>query len=220
MTATALTSAATAAAADNEIQAGPAARKLRARALYEQFQQDGVVTTPLVLEAVQANFYWNKLSADERVRWRTPALTQAEATPIFKASQRVHASVKQFERKVWFRGLQRKIAACQTRGMEGEGNGFTARAYTIAGRCLITLEDQASKQQVTLITADDEKPYERLKMPGLPSRYARHRSRSTPMGAMGVQSYECTFETAMTLLGKARTAFPKLKPCEEVNLGF
>ena len=66
----------------------------------------------------------------------------------------------------------------------------------MAGRCMITLEDKATKQSVSVITSEDEAPF------------ARREHGSTSMGPMGIQGTHCTVEIGLSLLDQATKDWP------------
>lgn len=64
--------------------------------------------------------------------------------------------VKDFERRVYTRGLSRVIDAERTRGMGGELAGVIILTYVMAGRVMVTLARDG--EQVTVMAAEGEDP--------------------------------------------------------------
>lgn len=82
---------------------------------------------------------------------------------------------------------QGMVNGTDARGMSGTCRGIKVTTWCCAGRCLIQLERDG--HQITLITADDEAPWQREM-----AHVAPH------MGPMGVQSIDADYLEAMKLL--------------------
>lgn len=99
----------------------------------------------------------------------------------------LHEKVKVFEATVWFPRLQAVINKTHHRGMSGNCRGITLMTWCCAGRCLIQLE--RGNHRLTLITADDEQPWQRDTAHVAPG-----------MGPMGIQSIEADALEALKML--------------------
>jgi len=168
------------------------------REAYSTFEKKGTLSTRLSMTAELGKSYW-EMSADERKRRRRiPALTEAECTLVCDAVGRIHAKVKEFERDVWFNGgLQECVLNERSASLAADGDGFEARVLSTGGRTIITLAD-VSDESLTVITAEDEKPY------------ARREFGNDDMGPMGIQGMDCTEKMGVSLLERALANFPKL----------
>jgi hypothetical protein len=118
---------------------------------------------------------------------RPSILSAAEAAPVRQAFEEIYDAVEEFERAAWYGGLQQVVRDCPQRGMRGKARALTFRTFVCAGRCMLTLEAE-SGANVTLITADDEAPYQR-------------RSAGSPkMGPMGLQSVHASRDQAVAMI--------------------
>jgi hypothetical protein len=102
----------------------------------------------------------------------------------------LHEKVKVFEAVVWFPRLQTQVNGTDSRGMGGEVRGIKIMTWCCAGRCLIQLEREG--HTLTLITADDEKPWMRKTAHVAPN-----------MGPMGIQHVDADYVEALKLLYEA-----------------
>lgn len=96
---------------------------------------------------------------------------------IHAAGVDIQASVKMFERGVWFRWLKDYWHATRERGHEANISGLDLLLWGCAGRAVMTIRDPATKVSVTAITDD---------------------SSSAP--CMGIQGIDATREDALRLL--------------------
>jgi hypothetical protein len=102
-------------------------------------------------------------------------------------SAQLHERIKVFEAVIWFPHLRAQVNGSDSRGMSGTCRGFKVMTWCCAGRCLIQIERTGAR--VTLITADDEKPWRRDTAHMVP-----------PMGPMGLQSIDAEFLDALAML--------------------
>lgn len=180
------------------------------RRAYAEYVRTEVLTGRLLMSAYTAYSYWFEASKKERSRRNVPALMKHECARIYDSNVRIVAKVKEFERDVWFNGgLQQRVQKETVRGLKASGEDFEALLYSTAGRVLIALTDTESKQFITVITAEDEKPYERKELSG-----------SEDMGPMGIQELNCTEGTALRLLETAMMKFPDVVPAPDVHMAF
>lgn len=164
-----------------------------------------LLTTQLMLEGTLAHTYYTEPECQDRRK--KPEMSKQDAAEINTSVEKIHALAKVFEGAVWYLGgLQEKVNACDTSGMSGQADGWSVLLYAIAGRCMITLRDDETKQSLTLITADDEEPFTRLKWG------------SKSMGPMGIQGLDCTEETAVRLLAQTIRSFPEIQASKEVSI--
>jgi hypothetical protein len=188
----------------------------RVRTLYNLYQLDKRLASPLTMQASLDGVYWWDYTSEQRARRGelSVILNEEECKELVESTDRIHVLVKVFEGYPWYLGgIQEKVEKCDHRGLSGKGIGWSILIYCLAGRCLITLKDEKTQETLTLITADDEKPFSRQKwmIPG----------HLKGMGPMGIQGYDCTEETAKRLLTLAITSFPELETDDEVHLlGF
>jgi hypothetical protein len=120
----------------------------------------------------------------------------------------LHDKVKVFEAVVWFPRLQAVVNGTRHRGMQGTCRDIKVMTWCCAGRCLIQLE--RNSHRITLITADDEKPWNRDNCHVAPG-----------MGPMGIQSIDAEWLEAMRMLYEATRYGDQivLKPDDEVSIG-
>lgn len=120
----------------------------------------------------------------------------------------IYIKVKLFEALVWFPVLQGIVSKSDSRGMRGSCRGVEIMTWRCAGRCLIQLE--CGEHRVTLITADDEKPWQRDYACVAPN-----------MGPMGIQSIDADAIEAETMLYKVIRWVGDLAllPSESVTIG-
>lgn len=78
---------------------------------------------------------------------------------LAEAGNEISSRVKLFEAVTWFPYLQQQVNASKCRGMRGKCRDVTVLTWCCAGRCLIQLEK--GRDRLTLVTADDEKPWQR-----------------------------------------------------------
>lgn len=98
--------------------------------------------------------------------------------PMRELTAQLHRKTKLFEACVWYPHLKSQVNRSSKQGMSGTlPCGIRVRTYCLAGRCLITMT--RDKHQLTLITADDEEPWQRDMA-----------STSPDMGPMGIQSVQ------------------------------
>ncbi len=99
----------------------------------------------------------------------------------------LHEKIKVFEAVVWFPYLQELVNSTNSRGMSGYCRDIKIMTWCCAGRCLIQLERNGHR--ITLITADDEEPWNRELAHVAPG-----------MGPMGLQSIDAEFLEALIML--------------------
>lgn len=95
----------------------------------------------------------------------------------------VEASVEVFEDEAWFEGgLQAQVQAADTKGLSLHYENLVLMSYSISGRTLITISDDAKNIDVTLVTSEDQ--------PRI--REGRH--------IMGIQGIDATASEAVDLI--------------------
>jgi len=75
---------------------------------------------------------------------------------VERESEEIRRRVKDFERGVWFRGLQKQVRATSHRGFRADGEDVCVLVWSCAGRTVMTIEPPDESHSVSLITADDE----------------------------------------------------------------
>lgn len=98
-----------------------------------EYEKTGILTTRYVTDMT--------LDAISKDKWKDPPM------PFYD-------EIKYFEKHSWFNGIQSTVQKSSTKGMKAEAKGLTMLTYTIAGRAMITLEEDNAS--ITLITAEDE----------------------------------------------------------------
>lgn len=175
---------------------------------YARYERTGILTGHLIMVATLSRSYWFESNAEQRLRRRVPTLDADQCSKICSSIDRITTKVKDFERDVWFKGgLQEHVQKQTDRGLKAETTEFEALLFSSAGRVLITLTDTESKESITLITAEDEKPYARRELTG-----------SEDMGPMGIQGLDCTEDAALYLLELAMANFPTAVPAPNVSI--
>lgn len=88
-------------------------------------------------------------------------------TDIQLSYLRIHRKMKEFEKEVWFKGLQKKVIDSRVKGVSAHTNmlnNFCVLTYSIAGRTMITIEDDTAS--VTFV-ADETSPEPRTGFQGI-----------------------------------------------------
>jgi len=131
----------------------------------------GIITTNFMMESMMATF---DVMRDHfgRGNWDThneAQVLECLALPVseaVKAKMRVHLAtikiqqkVKEFESKVWFKGLQNQIHETKCRGVSAKlgkkHKNFCVLTWTGMGRTMITIEDDDAS--VTCVADEDSK---------------------------------------------------------------
>lgn len=86
---------------------------------------------------------------------RSPEIYDDIYLEINQSVARIHAEVKNFERVVWFGGLQKQVVGSNWRGFRMDFGKSLALVYTLAGRTQITIETENEDSYVSVITAED-----------------------------------------------------------------
>lgn len=68
---------------------------------------------------------------------------------------KVYQKIKTFEQDVWFKGLQDLVRPSKDRGFSAKDGNLTVMTYSMAGRCMITIEDD--KASVTMLCDESAK---------------------------------------------------------------
>ncbi len=84
------------------------------------------------------------------------AIPVADQRKLLRANKRMHKAIKEFEREVWFKGLQVYVRKARQKGHSATSYGLKAMLHAIAGGVMITLEDEKEGVSVTLITNETE----------------------------------------------------------------
>ena len=72
------------------------------------------------------------------------------------SNKRINKKIKEFEKEVWFNGLQATINSSKRKGVSakpGVFDNFCILTYSMCGRTMITIEDDSSS--ITVITSED-----------------------------------------------------------------
>src|SRR3989344_3337969 len=151
------------------------------RLLY--FQKTGTLNIRLITSAL--------LQRMDEVRGHTVpnhvfAVPTTEKRKILRARKDIDKAVKDFERTVWFGGLQEYIQKAEWKGHSANAYGVKVMAYAMAGRVMITMEK--GNATVTVITAEDEKH-----------------------SVMGLQSVDATLFQAVQLLKEAARNYQHIR---------
>lgn len=125
-----------------------------------------------------------------------------------RENRELREKIKVFEAVVWFPMLQKQVNGTNARGMEGTCRGIKVMTWCCAGRCLLQLERNG--HQITLITADDEAPWNRDNAHVAPG-----------MGPMGLQGIDAEFLEALVMLYEVTRygAEITLVPNDNVTIG-
>ncbi len=103
----------------------------------EAYEKDRSLTNRVVMMAIMA---------------KEPSALLQEVKASY---ERVVASVRSFERDVWFSGLQSVVRRCKSSGMSMAHEGLAVLLYSMAGRIMITIQDGVG--DVTLIADETSK---------------------------------------------------------------
>ncbi|MFH0937272.1 MAG: hypothetical protein V1808_03180 [Candidatus Daviesbacteria bacterium] len=130
----------------------------------EDYQKTRRLSSSLIMEALVSNYY----PAEDKFR-------------ILADRNVVDEAVKVFEKEIWWEGgLQKFNKNSSDRGHSLKFGNLTARMYTLAGRVMITMEDNSRNIDLTVITTENNELY------------------------MGVQSVNATAREAVELLYEMR----------------
>lgn len=119
----------------------------------------------------------------------------------------LNVKVRVFEAVVWFPRLQAQVNGTDERGMSALFHGIKVMTWCCAGRCLIQLERDGAV--VTLITADDEAPWQREMSHVAPN-----------MGPMGIQHIDAEFLDALKLLYEATRYGDEINLTPDANVSI
>jgi len=122
---------------------------------------------------------------------------------INEATEALQFKCKEFEKEVWFNGLQKEVHKCKFKGLSATNDEVKVLTYSMCGRCMITFNSSDDKDydHVTFLTAED--------------------STSSIMGLHGIS---CTYEKAIDLINKAIKNWKekklKFEADTKVNMGI
>ncbi len=119
----------------------------------------------------------------------------------------LHEKIKVFEAVVWFPYLQELVNSTNGRGMSGYCRDIKIMTWCCGGRCLIQLE--RNEHRITLITADDEEPWNRDNAHVAPG-----------MGPMGLQSIDAEFLEALIMLYEVTRYGKEITLVTDDNVGI
>jgi hypothetical protein len=173
------------------------------------------MTTQLLIDMGLARFYYTELQPERRPDWKPPKYCFEDCLPYWKVIDEFNALVVEFERDIWFEncesgeaGLQQIVNDCRT-GQKAEGNGYTLLIMCCAGRGMLTFSNEAG-EDVTLITADDEEPFQRRPVG------------SEKWGPMGIQSmngdHENLFQMIRAFMNDWKNYHVAILPYEHVSI--
>lgn len=69
--------------------------------------------------------------------------------------KKIFEKIKLFENEVWFKGLQDLVLPARDRGFAAQDGKFVVMTYSMAGRCMITIEDEEAS--VTMLCDESSK---------------------------------------------------------------
>lgn len=148
------------------------------------------LTTDLLIQSSYAKVYWTTIyPAGNSRKWDHPGVDEDTAKPIWEKFDRLVAVINRFEREVWYQGLQALVMKSKRRGLSGERNDLKVLFYSMCGRTMITIADTQDRYQITLLTATDEEPFQRRRLP-----------ESDNWGPMGLHGIEATESDAAYML--------------------
>jgi hypothetical protein len=131
-----------------------------------------------------------RLTTDKMNECAMTVCRLADTIQLYEQTRELRERVKVFEAAVWFPRLQAVVNGTDARGMSGACRDVKVMTWCCAGRCLIQLT--RGDATLTLITADDEKPWSRDN-----AHVACH------MGPMGVQHVDAEYVDALKLIHTA-----------------
>ncbi len=117
---------------------------------FYKFAESRVISTNLLLKSLLIN---RDLGTD----YMKPHLIRFThlIKEIASSSDSLRNKCKEFEANVWFAGLQEFLAKATKKGVSAKLNNFSVLTYCIAGRSMITIEDD--KGSITFLTEEDSK---------------------------------------------------------------
>jgi hypothetical protein len=124
--------------------------------VFQNYLKDKKLTTKLTMHNTMVLYDFNGRDA---IREKNIFLLEElkHRIDIQLATTKIQLKLKEFEKKVWFNGLQNKVNASKARGLSAKPKGndldnFCVLVYSMAGRVMITIEDDHCS--VTAITSD------------------------------------------------------------------
>jgi hypothetical protein len=146
------------------------------------YVESGVLTTKVMLRATIESVQQQHGGSTTYKVWRE-ALAKAHAS-----TEAVQRAAKDFERAIWFGGLQKQVRAAKHRGLragfEIAGEKYDVLAWSCAGRVVFTIQPDDELRHISVICAEDG-------------------SEST----MGIQGICATEQQAIAMLAGACTAW-------------
>lgn len=88
-------------------------------------------------------------------QWRKNPAAPELLTEVIVANQQLREVAKEFERAVWFDGLQAHVRACRVKGQRVATRQLKWLLWSAIARTVITLEDPQEHHSLTLITEED-----------------------------------------------------------------
>jgi hypothetical protein len=147
-----------------------------------EYIETGILTTTFMIRASIENV---RREYGERVL--DPVARDALAR-AWTSTEAVQRAAKEFERLVWFGGLQPQVRAAEHRGFragfEVAGEKYDVLSWSCAGRVVFTIEPADESRHISVICAEDE-------------------DRST----MGIQGIYATEQQAIAMLSGACAAW-------------
>lgn len=166
-----------------------------------EYRNTDVLSSKLITSAALAEVRMeHRLKPESRSYGEPPGPHEETYTKINNSYKRLHLEVKEFEKLVWFNGLQAQVLGAEFRGFRMNFGSYIALVYSMAGRTQITIETINKDIQITLITADNE---------------------SKPV--MGINGLTATENQAMNLLRVCKEAFlrgKKFTRNDKIGIGF
>lgn len=177
------------------------------------YMKSGIITTHFMMDCLMATFdimrdAYGRSNYDTHDEAQLLELLSRDYSPenaarlrVQLATTRIQNKIKEFDAKVWFKGLQKQIHDTKCRGVSAKlgkkHKNFCVLTWTGMGRTMITIEDDDAS--VTAV-ADEDSPESRT----------------------GLHGIHATGEQALALIDKAISLFEdgtlKFKDDEKVSL--
>jgi hypothetical protein len=141
--------------------------------MLEKYRKDGQLETHLVLDNSQKLFY-----ADFKKNWyfeKTDYLEEMRDRIAIQLSvDKITKKIKEFEEKVWFRGLQEIVMRSEVSGVSAKlksHSNFYVLTFSSAARTMITIGDESGGRSSTITALTEEKSsFSRMGFQGIDAR--------------------------------------------------
>jgi hypothetical protein len=145
---------------------GAICRKCDSKIMLEEYSKSNRLRTRLITDN-SLSLYYVDMKKDWGFENNSFLEDLKNRIEIQQSYSRIYDKIKEFEKEVWFKGLQKQIMASTVKGVSakpGIFSNFCVLTYSMCARTVITIEDD--KNSVSLITEEDS-PDSRMGFQGI-----------------------------------------------------